>query len=348
VEKYIAILILILVPAVASASGGVLRGIMMAQNTDTTAPTVSSATIGTNGTTLTINLTENSTRNGGTFDVDCSTAGNNITATYSSGSGSSSLAYTLGTTVNSGDTCNLDYDGASNGIEDGAGNDLAAITNGTVTNNSTQGGYGDILFWWRAESTTLSSGDYPSSGTITLNSDSVINATAAHIGSNGLSCSTTWDSASIATTDNNLVSSTAGRVGMWLYIGSDSANGSEVFRYTVGSNAVYFYLINTSYLSGNYSNGSNHYYTDTAISLDTWQFVEFYWDTTGGHYGIVIDNTAATASITATAFDGAGSGTMSFGKNGGTAGTMYIDNVGVSNDYTRSLYSLRNNTTSPR
>jgi hypothetical protein len=140
VGKYIAILILILVPAVASASGGVLRGIMMAQNTDTTAPTVSSATIGTNGTTLTLAMSETVTRSGGTFDVDCSTAGNNITATYSSGSGSSSLVYTLGTTVNSGDTCNLDYDGASNGIEDAAGNDLAAITNGTVTNNSTQGG----------------------------------------------------------------------------------------------------------------------------------------------------------------------------------------------------------------
>jgi hypothetical protein len=115
-----------------STGGGVAAG------ADVTAPTVSTATIGTNGTTLTIGMSETVTRSGGTFDVDCTTAGNGITCTYSSGSGSNSMVYTLGTTVNSGDTCNLDYDGAANGIEDGAGNDLDAITNKDITNNSTQ------------------------------------------------------------------------------------------------------------------------------------------------------------------------------------------------------------------
>ena len=111
----------------------------VAVTSDVTAPTVSTATIASNGTTLTLAMSETVTRTGGTFDVDCSTAGANITATYSSGSGSNSLVYTLGTTVNTGDTCNLDYDGAANGIEDGAGNDLAAITDKAVTNNSMQG-----------------------------------------------------------------------------------------------------------------------------------------------------------------------------------------------------------------
>lgn len=108
---------------------------------DVTAPTVSTAIIGTNGTTLTLGMSETVTRTSGTFDVDCATAGNGITAIYSSGSGSSSLVYTLGTTVKSGDTCNLDYNGTANGIEDGAGNDLAAITDKEVTNNSTQSNY---------------------------------------------------------------------------------------------------------------------------------------------------------------------------------------------------------------
>lgn len=109
---------------------------------DVTAPEVSTATIGTNGTSLTLAMSETVTRSGGTFDVDCSTAGSDLTATYSSGSGSSSLVYTVGTTVNSGDTCNLDYNGAANGVEDGAGNDLASITDKSITNNSTQGGGG--------------------------------------------------------------------------------------------------------------------------------------------------------------------------------------------------------------
>lgn len=117
-----------------------LSVIALRNGVDTTAPTVDTATIGTNGTTLTLGMSETVTRSGGTFDVDCTTAGSNLTATYSSGSGSNSLVYTLGTTVNSGDTCNLDYNGASNGIEDAAGNDLAAITDKAVTNNSIQGG----------------------------------------------------------------------------------------------------------------------------------------------------------------------------------------------------------------
>jgi hypothetical protein len=129
-------------------------------------PTVSSATIGTNGTTLTLAMSETVTRSGGTFDLDCSTAGNNITATYSSGSGSSSLVYTAASTINSGDTCNLDYNGASNGIEDAAGNDLAAITNGSVTNNSTQGG--QTAAYFGEQTTAGASEDDSGGGTITV------------------------------------------------------------------------------------------------------------------------------------------------------------------------------------
>jgi hypothetical protein len=109
------------------------------------APTLSSRTIGTNGTTLTLggsaSLSVGAGGNGG-FDVDCSTAGSNITATYSSGAPGSSLVYTLGTTVNSGDTCDLDYTQPGNGIEATTGGaDLASITSGSITNNSTQGSY---------------------------------------------------------------------------------------------------------------------------------------------------------------------------------------------------------------
>lgn len=132
-----ALLVLLLCGAVWARMTVVVVG-QLASVADVTAPTCSTATIGTNGTALTLAMSETVTRSGGTFDVDCSTAGANITATYSSGSGSNSLVYTLGTTVNSGDTCNLDYNGAANGIEDAAGNDLASITDKAITNNSTQ------------------------------------------------------------------------------------------------------------------------------------------------------------------------------------------------------------------
>lgn len=143
-KKMLCVLILILLLPVWCYAGPLqerLKGVIAKKNVvgDVTPPTVSTANIATNGTTLTLAMSETVTRSGGTFDVDCVTAGNGLTATYSSGSGSNSLVYTIGTTVNSGDTCNLDYNGAANGIEDGAGNDLASITDKAVVNNSTQG-----------------------------------------------------------------------------------------------------------------------------------------------------------------------------------------------------------------
>lgn len=107
-------------------------------------PTLTSRVIGTNGTTLTLtgsaSLSVGAGGNGG-FDVDCGTAGSGITATYASGAPGTDLVYTLGTTVNSGDTCDLDYTQPGNGIEATTGGaDLASITSASITNNSTQGG----------------------------------------------------------------------------------------------------------------------------------------------------------------------------------------------------------------
>lgn len=109
---------------------------------DPVTPTLSSRVIGTNGTTLTLtgsaSLSVGAGGNGG-FDVDCNTAGSGITATYSSGAPGTDLVYTLGTTVNSGDTCDLDYTQPGNGIEATTGGaDLASITSAAITNNSTQ------------------------------------------------------------------------------------------------------------------------------------------------------------------------------------------------------------------
>lgn len=112
-------------------------------------PTLSSAVIGTSGTSATLGFSEAiTTGTGGAagWDMSCSNAGA-VTMTYSSGSGTSSYVYTLGSTVNSGDTCTADYVQPGDGLEDGDGDDLASITDAVVTNNSTQGGsgIGDLL-----------------------------------------------------------------------------------------------------------------------------------------------------------------------------------------------------------
>jgi hypothetical protein len=126
---------------------------------DSTAPTLSSATIPAAGNVLNLVFSEIVTfgagGNGGwTFTM----SGGAVTATYSSGSGSSALVYSLSRTVGIGETktAGLAYAQPGNGVEDASGNDLATISGNTVVNNSTA----DITV------PTLSSATIPSAGNV--------------------------------------------------------------------------------------------------------------------------------------------------------------------------------------
>lgn len=107
-------------------------------------PTLITATIGTDGTTWTFVFDQSvSIGAGGNsgWAVTMITAGA-ITLTYSSGGGSTTLVYTGGTTVNSGDTVSvgLNYTQPGNGIEATTGGaDVVTFTSHAVINNSTQG-----------------------------------------------------------------------------------------------------------------------------------------------------------------------------------------------------------------
>jgi hypothetical protein len=110
---------------------------------DTTPPTVNSATINNLGTTITFACNETvSIGAGGNGGFTLSMSGGAVTATYASGSGSSSLVYNLSRTVLQVETGTDSYTQPGNGVEDTAGNDLATYSGGTVTNGSTQTGGG--------------------------------------------------------------------------------------------------------------------------------------------------------------------------------------------------------------
>jgi len=130
--------------AIYSATAGKWMTVSLTDSLSPATPTLTSRVIDTDGVTLTLtgsaSLSVGAGGNGG-FDVDCATAGNDITATYDSGLPGTDAVYTLGTTVNSGDTCDLDYTQPTNGIESTSGGvDLASITSGAITNNSVQSG----------------------------------------------------------------------------------------------------------------------------------------------------------------------------------------------------------------
>jgi hypothetical protein len=108
---------------------------------DVTAPTLSTATVGTNGTSLTFAFSETvSIGAGGNGGFTISPSGGAATVSYTSGSGSSSLVYTINRTILQGETFTFAYTQPGNGVEDAAGNDLATITSTSGTNNSTQTG----------------------------------------------------------------------------------------------------------------------------------------------------------------------------------------------------------------
>jgi hypothetical protein len=107
---------------------------------DTTAPTLTSATIGTNGTSLTLVFSESvNIGSGGSGGVSINAAGGSATATYASGDGTNTLVYTLSRTLSDTETwADVDYVQPGDGIEDDVGNDLVSFFDVPVTNNSTQ------------------------------------------------------------------------------------------------------------------------------------------------------------------------------------------------------------------
>jgi hypothetical protein len=141
------VLLMLIAPSVWAASAAMVAGASgyVEAGGDVTAPTLSSITIGTNGTSWTFAYSENVTGSPtsdlcGAYTAAMTTAGA-ITLTYASGDGTNSVVCSGSPTVNSGDTVangGVDYTQPGNGIEDAAGNDLASLTDKAVTNNSTQ------------------------------------------------------------------------------------------------------------------------------------------------------------------------------------------------------------------
>lgn len=106
---------------------------------DVTTPTLTSSTINAAGTTITRTFSEIvAVGSGGSTGWVLTLSGGACTSTYSSGSGSSSLVYTLSRTPQLGETGTEAYTQPGNGIEDSSGNDLATLSGATITNNSTQ------------------------------------------------------------------------------------------------------------------------------------------------------------------------------------------------------------------
>jgi uncharacterized repeat protein (TIGR02059 family) len=105
---------------------------------DTAPPTISLAAIPASGSTLVATASEGVSQGAGGGVGFTVSASGGVTAVTNVAISGASVTLTLSRTVYAGETVTLSYAGPGDGIEDGAGNDLAAFANKAVTNGSTQ------------------------------------------------------------------------------------------------------------------------------------------------------------------------------------------------------------------
>lgn len=111
-------------------------------NPDSTAPLLSTATVQTDGIVLKLDFNETvKVGTGGSTGFTLSATGGAVTATYSTGTNSTSLYYALSRSIAPGETVTISYTQPGNGIEDTFHNDLATFTGTPVVNSSTNSGW---------------------------------------------------------------------------------------------------------------------------------------------------------------------------------------------------------------
>lgn len=166
---------------------------------DVTAPTIDAAAVLAAGATIAVGwaeaVSEGASYDNGDWTVTAS--GGAVTVSSVAGDGTASWTLTLSRPLLSGETVTLGWVGTANGMEDAAGNDVAAFSDEPVTNNSTEtlpafasasvNGAGDELAVVFSESMTqagsYSDGDWTvtaSGGALTLTYDSG-NTTDTHV-----------------------------------------------------------------------------------------------------------------------------------------------------------------------
>lgn len=150
-------------------------------------PTFSSMIIsGSSGNVLTAGMSASTSigagGNGG-MSLSCGTAGA-VTATYGSGAPGSSIVYSLSPAVTSVDTCVFTYTQPGNGLEATSGGaDVATVSSGSTTNNSTYSTGGSAIFTEPCDNFTANAWTNESVGLIangTYNVGYANDATAPH------------------------------------------------------------------------------------------------------------------------------------------------------------------------
>lgn len=352
--KKLFILFILLLPALVFADAGLIGEVAQTPAAgDTTPPEFSSATIAADGATVTVVFNEAVSTAGydaNDLDLDCTTSGNDVGLTYSSGTGTDTIVLAAGSTLAYGETCTLDFDAAvgADDIEDLAGNDLLTFSNQAVSNNTAFPiAEAAITFWWEVESTTVeySAGDSSATKSGTYVD---IDTTGTYSGTNGMHV---YGYDFYGFDGVNIFSTTEGRIGMWVNFSSCDPNDPSVFNVYFGGGTSKPHLRgkqrdsdctdgkltldNQSLSDINLSANNND------LTIDTWYWAEFWYDHSDDTLGFAFYNESDLSSATAHSTSGTFEAFTDVGDfrvgSSSSGGVVWIDHVIVVNDHELDL-----------
>ena len=208
----------------------------------------------------------------------------------------------------------------------------------------------DVPFYWNCD--TATSGQSPQKGAGTITIGAAYTSTTAVVG-NGVDNNNTGNSGgritiSTSSAGLNNIDMSKGRVGMWVYPRetSTAADGDPFYvDQATGTGQAKLYWTNI--------NGTNYWdYKDKSITftptVNTWQFIELAWDSSEATLGRpceVFINGISVSQCSAGSTGSVPSGTsFRLGGIDGNSYSMIYDQVIVSTNPVKDLYSLRNRT----
>jgi len=221
--------------------------------------------------------------------------------------------------------------------------------------NKINGGidYSDIIFYWGMENVTYTTAD-KAGGTATGTAVANVNSSAtAKVGS--VSMQWTGINSYISHPFIGNMDKNVGGIGFW-FRPSALVNFAGVFSANNGSDQIVVHMTAAGRWRYLYSAGGTGpdvtITTGTAMTTGNWYWVQFMWNNTTDNYNFNVwdssDTLIQTSSSTTTAGTfGSDPSTFLFGESLGNPGTGFVDNVIVTNSFSRDLHAVRNNTSFP-
>ena len=286
----------------ANKAGYVSSGVESFAYTIDDAPTLTNAVI--DGTTLTLTFSEavvqGAAYSDAHLDLDMSSTGSNIGVTYASGNNTTTHVYTAASAAVAGETVDIDFTGTANSLEDGSGNDLAAISSAAVT-NSTSGSslLTDLVSYWKLDE--ASGTRFDAHGTNDLTDNNTVGSNTGKISDAASFVIANSEYLSRASNSTLQLGDIDWTIQAWVYVPSSSPNQAIVAKdddaassrdYTLDSQSSRFRI----YFDG--GGAGKDAQTSTNFNINTWYHIVAQHDATANTLTIRQNNGTPVSTST--------------------------------------------------